>query len=94
MGIIETDPDRKVCDNILERRHTPHRLRQVVLSRVALIEKLVSFWTIQQEMGHEAVFSKAKFSRKWTGLFISSYYSATVTFIKIELTTNRVEKEE
>ena len=24
---MKTNPDRKVCDNILERRHTPHRLR-------------------------------------------------------------------
>ena len=48
-----TNPDGKVCDNILERRHTSHWLRKVVLSGVALMERVVSFGTSQQEMGHK-----------------------------------------
>ena len=48
-----TNPDGKVCDNILERRHTSHWLRKVVLSGVALKERVVSFGTSQQEMGHK-----------------------------------------
>ena len=36
--LIDTDPDRQVGDHILERRHTTHWLRQVVLIRVALID--------------------------------------------------------